>query len=199
MKKSIKNIFLILLLLSFAACKKRNFYPDPDNPGLSRFTSYGFNVVTEYINGVPYINPFSATRGNFLPFFRKISTNSTFDTLSLSWQIEVNGTQSPAYYFEGTCILLPVSKTFNQNDFLALSGQRLDSTKSAIQMNFGYIPDLFPGTANVYFVKISADGNSTDSIRTYTISGLFNGNMGSNAVVTDGRFDFKISSAELNF
>ncbi|HSZ86244.1 MAG TPA: hypothetical protein VK787_09450 [Puia sp.] len=197
MKKLIKNIFLILLLLNFTSCVKRNFYPDADDPGLSRFTSYGFNVVTEYINGVSYINPFSATRGNSLPFLRKISTNSAFDTLSLSWQIEVNGTQSPTYYFDGICILIPVSKTFNQNDFLALSGQKFDSTKSAIQLNFGYIPDEFPGIANVYFVKIYT--NSNDSIRTYTISGLFNGNIGSNTVITDGRFDFQISSVDLNF
>jgi hypothetical protein len=197
MEKLIRNIFLILLLINFTSCAKRNFYPDPDNPGLSRFTSYGFNVVTEYINGVPYINPFNVVRGNYLPFLRKISTNSAFDTLSLSWQIEINGTQSSAYYFEGTCILIPVSKTFNQNDFLALSGQRFDSTKGAMQLNFGYIPDEFSGTANVYFVKIYT--NSNDSIRTYTISGLFNGNMGSNAVITDGRFDFQISSADLNF
>jgi hypothetical protein len=64
-------------------------------------------------------------------------------------------------------------------------------------LNFGCIPDEFPGTANVYFVKIYT--NSNDSIRTYTISGLFNGNIGSNAVITDGRFDFQISSVDLNF
>ncbi|HEY4877332.1 MAG TPA: hypothetical protein VIH86_17265 [Puia sp.] len=197
MKKLIRNIFVILLLLNFTSCAKRNFYPDAYNPGLSRFTSYGYNVVTEYINGIPYINPFNRVRGNALPILTKISTNSAFDTLSLSWQIEINGMQSSVYYYEGTCILIPVSKTFNQNDFLALSGQRFDSTKSAMQLNVGYIPDEFSGTANVYFVKIYT--NSNDSIRTYTISGLFNGNIGSNAVITDGRFDFQISSADLNF
>jgi hypothetical protein len=71
MKKLIRNIFLILLLLNFSGCKKRNFYPDPDDPGLSRFTSYRFNVVTEYINGVPYINPFSATRAILLPILQR--------------------------------------------------------------------------------------------------------------------------------
>jgi hypothetical protein len=198
METSIKNILIILLLLNFTSCAKRNFYPDADDPGLSRFTSYGFNVVTEYINGVPYINPFSATRGNSLPYLRKISTNSAFDTLSLSWQIVMNNaSQTFSIDLDGTCILIPVSKTFDQNDLLAWSGQILDSTSTEIQMSSFYQPGLFTGTANIYFVKISVD--SSQSQKRYILSGLFNGNVLGNTIISDGRFDFEIYADELNF
>jgi hypothetical protein len=199
MKKSIKNIFLILLLLNFASCAKRNFYADVDDPGLSRFTSYGYNVVTEYINGMPYINPFSRTRGNSPPILRKINTNSAFDTLSLSWQIVMNdSTQIPDINFQGITILIPVSKTFDQNDFLALSGQRLDTTTTSMQTgNPFYQPGLFAGTANVYFVKIYAEGE--DSLKSYQLSGLFSGNIGDSIFITKGRFDFDVPATNFNF
>jgi hypothetical protein len=194
MKKLIRNIFLILLLLNFSGCKKRNFYPDPDDPGLSRFTSYGFNVVTEYINGVPYINPFSTTRGNSPPYLTKISTNSAFDTLSLSWEAVMNNSEQTLNTdFSDISILIPVSKTFDQNDLLALSGQRLDTTKVVMET----YPFGFPGTANIYFVKISVD--SSQIPKKYILSGLFNGIIFNGTIVTDGRFDFEFYANDFNF
>jgi hypothetical protein len=198
MKKLIKDIFLILLLLNFTSCAKRNFYPDTDDPGLSRFTSYGFNVATEYINSVPYINPFNSVRGNYLPTLTKISTSGVFDTLSLSWQIVMNdATQTFNSDYSGICLLIPVSKTFDQNDFLAWNGQRVDSNTAAIQTNSFYQPGLFSGTANIFFVKISVD--SSQIPKKYILSGLFNGNILNSAIITDGRFDFEFYANDFNF
>lgn len=66
MKKIFYKFLPLLLVLSVAGCQKRNYFPDEYNPGLSRFTSHGFNIGTFYLNNVPYINPFlGAAKGQF--------------------------------------------------------------------------------------------------------------------------------------
>src|SRR5579862_5558046 len=84
-----KLIFIILsvLMLESLTCKRQNLYSDIDDPGLSRFTSYGYNTATEYINGSPYINPFSVFSGNNLASVQKIITTTSLDTLSISWRL----------------------------------------------------------------------------------------------------------------
>lgn len=201
----IKRVFMpYLLLLCLAGCAKRNFYPDEDDPGLSRFTSYGYNVVTNYINGKPYINPFFLTSGNILPVITKISTNDPMDTLSIYWQIELEDTLrdflSPYQYLY---LSLPVPKTFTKNDFLHLSNKRLINTCN-ISLAAGLLPFYFPrtGLANIYFVKIEEDSvaNLTPNLGKYLkISGLFSGIINDTILVTKGRFDFKIYESGLNF
>ena len=193
-------MFITLLLL--AGCTKRNFFPDEDDPGLSLLTSNGFNIASSYINKVPYINPYHNTIfgiNNYLPTLRKIITNSAFDTLSLSWQIEPN--DSSLIYnakYQSITLLIPVPKIFTQNDFLLLNGQRFSSNtnKINIQSNY-YLFNQLSGTSNIYFVEIKKD-NSVDP-KNYIISGLFDGNIGDSILITKGRFDFEIGAGSLNF
>lgn len=193
-------MFITLLLL--AGCAKRNFFPDEDDPGLSLLTSNGFNIASSYINEVPYINPYHNTIfgiNNYLPALRKIITNSAFDTLSLSWQIEPN--DSSLIYnakYQSITLLIPVPKIFTQNDFLLLNGQRFSSNtnKINIQSNY-YLFNQLSGTSNIYFVEIKKD-NSVDP-KNYIISGLFDGNIGDSILITKGRFDFEIGAGSLNF
>lgn len=193
-------MFITLLLL--AGCAKRNFFPDEDDPGLSLLTSNGFNIASSYINKVPYINPYHNTIfgiNNYLPTLRKIITNSAFDTLSLSWQIEPN--DSSLIYnakYQSITLLIPVPKIFTQNDFLLLNGQRFSSNtnKINIQSNY-YLFNQLSGTSNIYFVEIKKD-NSVDP-KNYIISGLFDGNIGDSILITKGRFDFEIGAGSLNF
>jgi hypothetical protein len=193
-------MFITLLLL--AGCAKRNFFPDEDDPGLSLLTSNGFNIASSYINEVPYINPYHKTIfgiNNYLPALRKIITNSAFDTLSLSWQIEPN--DSSLIYnakYQSITLLIPVPKIFTQNDFLLLNGQRFSSNtnKINIQSNY-YLFNQLSGTSNIYFVEIKKD-NSVDP-KNYIISGLFDGNIGDSILITKGRFDFEIGAGSLNF
>jgi len=151
----LKKYILIscILLFCLAGCKKRNFFPDEDDPGLSILTSYGYNIATNYINGKPYINPFfGAISGNSHLFLQKIVTNSAFDTLSLSWQIQPN--DSSMIYsapYQSISLLMPISKSFSQNDFLALSGQRFSSNTNTILINAfsPYPTDTLSGSSNI--------------------------------------------------
>lgn len=61
------RLFLIPLVFLTTKCQFSNFYPDPDDQGLSRFTSRGYNVASTYINERPYRNT-----GSYYPLCRRI-------------------------------------------------------------------------------------------------------------------------------
>ena len=203
MKSKLFKLLPLLVILSLSGCFKRNFYPDKDDPGLSLLTSYGFNVATAYINQVPYINPYKKTlfgAANYDPTLQKSITSTVFDTLSLSWPIEIN--DSDANYnqpYQNITLQLPIPKTFTQQDFLALSGQRFSSDNNTIIINSYYNQvNALTGLSNIYFVKINIDPSYSTPTH-YIISGLFNGNIGDSIHITKGRFDFEISSDKMNF
>ena len=197
--KQFKYLYITTIFLFFiAGCAKRNFFPDTDDPGLSLLTSHGYNVASNYINGQPYVNPFGFLNGNSLPFLEKIVTNNALDTLSLSWPIELNSSsQVNNSMYQRIFLLIPIPKSFTQNDFSSMSGTRLLNTNTVqIQSYFNY-PGISSGNANVYFVKIGADIlNNSKYIK---ISGLFDGNIGDSILITKGRFDFEINADNLNF
>ncbi|HXR85143.1 MAG TPA: hypothetical protein VN722_12585 [Hanamia sp.] len=185
------SILLITLILLFSSCMKRNFFPDEDDPGLSRLTFYGYNIATNYINDVPYINPFRGSwRGNSLPTLKRISTSSDFDTLRLSWPIERNDASDMSLSpFNDISLLTPISKSFTIYDFIALAGKRFSSNTNTVILNSN--EDF--GLANLYFIKITDDG------KYLTFSGLFDGHMADGILITKGRFDFRISVNNINF
>jgi hypothetical protein len=63
-------------------CRRNSFFPDPDDPGLSRFTSRGYNVATAYINDAPFVNV-----GSSYPLLQKDSSGSSIDTLKFAWSL----------------------------------------------------------------------------------------------------------------
>ncbi|MDQ2864488.1 MAG: hypothetical protein M3R50_12750 [Bacteroidota bacterium] len=192
----------IILLLLLAGCTKRNFFPDEDDPGLSRFTSRGYNIATAYINNVPYINPFHKFiigGSNSVPTLRKVITNSMADTLSLSWDIGINDNSQASYngQYHSISLLMPIPKSFNQSNFLQLSGTRSDSNQIQINSSVNQ-PYTLAGTSNIYFVQLKIDKSITLPVH-YIITGLFDGNIGDTILVTKGRFDFEIDASTLNF
>ena len=210
-------IYTLLIVLVLTSCDyfPNNYHPDPDDAGLSQFTSSGYNIVTNYINGTPYINVNTGGYYNYsgggyynggLPLLKKIVTASPYDTLSLSWKIQVNNSSAQSFgypIYEAIAILIPVAKSFNANSFLALNGQRLatDSCNVALtQYNSfnGSDSTVLTGMANIYFVKISLE-NAVQTSSTLYFSGLFNGNVGDSVAVTKGRFDFAIPTSGINF
>lgn len=203
-----KDIFIIALSVFFlAGCSKpRDFFPDANNPGLSRFTSRGYDIVSAYIDDTAYANPtvpFSLfTFGNSPVLIYMIHTNTAFDTLHISWNIAYSDTTiKNAAPYDSLFLLIPVSKPFTENDFLALQGKRFteDSTTNiSIRLN-SYFNTVTPtGPAGVYFVKIdSVPGNTVPA--EYSFSGLFEGNIGNNIQITKGRFDFYIDPSQINF
>ncbi len=207
MKKKSKNIIALFCCLSllFISCNKRNFFPDPDDPGLSRLTSRGYNIVTMYINNVPYINsyrkPIFGGINNTLPIITRKITNSAFDTLEISWQIEINNTSAGNNQsYNSISLLLPVSKNFSAHDFLAMNGKSFPTDSNAIAVNYFYnYPDTLIGKSNIYFINIKYNSSGTSSNSTYSLSGLFNGNIGDSILITKGRFDFKIDADQIQF
>jgi len=209
----IAGVFIFCLM----GCKKppRNYYSDQDDPGLSRLTSYGYNIATNYINGVAYINPyndpsyFGLGGGNVIPTLSKIlGRGTTDDTLALSWPVEVNSNVQSNYRY--ISILMPVPKGFAENEFAALSGERFDSNTNIIALT-PYLADSYynyynyptysdslaytspRGPSNIYFVNISMSPSGD-----LAMAGLFNGNIGDTAI-TNGRFDFYLSSSYIHF
>ncbi len=199
-----KTLLLCFTLL-LIGCGKRNFFPDEDDPGLSRLTSRGYNIATMYINKVPYINtyhkPLLGGITNSVSTVRRIITNSAFDTLEISWQIEINdSSNSYNQPYHSISLLMPVPKSLTARDFVAMSGKRFEHDTNAIAINSFYnFPGTLAGKSNVYFVAIKYNAPANSSARTYSLSGLFNGNIGDSILITKGRFDFEIDASQINF
>jgi hypothetical protein len=199
-------IMIGLAIFLVTGCVKpkppRNFFSDQNNPGLSRFTDYGYNIASNYINNVAYTNPY-LPEGNALPVVYKTVTTSQFDTLTISWQIAPDTAVQYNFFPQYTqiSILLPINKNFSGNDFLALDGQRFPAntcTLNLLQQNSFSEDTLLAGTANIYFVKMGL-GTADNSPGQLMFSGLFSGNIGDSIIVGNGRFDFSISVTSLNF
>jgi hypothetical protein len=206
MKRKPKYIIALLgfITLLFMSCEKRNFFPDPDDPGLSRLTSRGYNIITMYINNVPYINPYHKVLfggANSLPTITKKSTNSTLDTLQISWPIEINDTSTSSNTRYGSIsLLLPVSKNFSARDFVSMSGKRFAPDTNAIAINyFNNLQGMAKGKSNLYFIDIKYNTVGNGSEHKYSFSGLFDGNIGDSILITKGRFDFEIDASQIQF
>ncbi|HLX93182.1 MAG TPA: hypothetical protein VKR32_15970 [Puia sp.] len=185
------------LMIGMFACAKRNFYPDANRPGLSRLTAHGFNVVTAYIDGVPYINPFNKLNGNSLPHIGLINTGTSKDTMFIAWNMIPNNLMLSSYVEEWLTISFPVSKNFTSADILSLKGMRLDSNNAAIQLEEFYDSTNIFGTANIYIVNLTISTKGLlDTV--FQCSALFNGIYGSDTI-TDGRFDFKFDASDLGY
>src|SRR5258708_7786015 len=148
-KQIINGIFLLLFTFCLIGCGKRNFFEDTNDPGLSRFTSRGYNIATNYINDTAYINSenFSLFRGfyNSIAEIKKIHTSSSNDSLNILWPIVVNDTNSlysPAFTLS---FLLPVSKTFALADFIQWNGKRFPDSNISVTVRVEKFDNLSPG------------------------------------------------------
>ncbi len=208
MRKGIIQIILLhLSLILFSACtQRRNFFEDSDDPGLSRLTSRGYDIVTLYLNDSAYINLYEhhnlGGSSNSKVAIEKILTNSNKDTLSISWKIQYADETDPPVGFYNLSLLIPVPTTFNKSDFQNWEGKRLpydvplNVTLRLNRNNSSFnAPDT--GTASIYFLKINPHENQ-NSTGTYLFSGLFEGSAGNNRI-TKGRFDFFVDKGSLNF
>ena len=187
-----KNFHLFFIPLVFlTTCHVSNFYPDPDDPGLSRFTSRGYNVASTYIDGKPFVNT-----GSFYPILQKDSTGNTIDTLHFKWDLHPNDTTFENSAYESISFLMPVPSSFNKTNLMAFNGQRFSNSvpvtlKDSSMRNFS-------GIATLYFVSVS-ETNYSSTQKYIKLSGLFDGNIGDSIYITKGRFDFEIYEDDLNF
>jgi hypothetical protein len=183
--KNFKRFHLSIIPLVFlTTCHIWNFYPDAEDPALSRFTSRGYNVATSYINGSPFGNT-----GSFDPLLYKDSTGSSVDTLRFSWPLASNS-------FNYISFLLPVPPSFNKTNLLAFNRQRFLNSVSVTLRDSLF--NTITGSGSLYFVSVTESG-SDPAEKYIKLSGLFNGNIGDSVTITKGRFDFEIKENTLNF
>lgn len=189
--KYFKTLHLSFIPLFFlTTCHFSSFYPDPDDQGLSRFTSRGYNVASSYINAVPFRN-----EGSYYPLLQKDSTGNSIDTLRFTWALHLNDSGRVIRSFDTISFLLPVSQSFNKTNLLAFSGQRfLNSVPVTLQNSSS---KTISGMGTLYFVSVS-EGLLSDQ-KYIKLSGLFDGNIGDSVLITKGRFDFEINENSLNF
>lgn len=187
--KTIHLFFIPLFFLS--TCNVSRFYPDPDDQGLSRFTARGYNVASEYVNGIAYSNT-----GSYNPLLQKVTTGSLIDTLQFGWSLYPTGVHNTNDVYGNIRFSLPISQSFSKTNLLGLNGQRfINSVPFILIDTLSYISR---GTATLYFVAITSEKSSNNE-KYVRLSGLFDGNIGDTVLVTKGRFDFEIQESKLNF
>lgn len=175
-------------------CHRNSFFPDPDDPGLSRFTSRGSYIATAYINDAPFVNV-----GSYYPLLQKDSSAGSIDTLKFAWSLYPSDLGNHKSIYQNISFLLPISSSFNKNDLLSLNGQRLlNSVGVVVQEIQDTSLKAISGTANLYFVSVKED-LSYPPQKYIRLSGLFDGNIGDTVLITKGRFDFEVNENNLNF
>lgn len=188
--KTLHLSFIPLVLLT--TCNSYwSFYPDQDDRGLSRFTSRGYNVASNYING----NSFSIMGGNNI-FLQKDSSGNAIDTLKLSWGLYPNDYGPKVYSYKNISFNLPVSSSFDKNNLLALKGTKFLNSVPVTLLDSSL--NILSGTGTLYFVAVSEQVFASDQ-KNIKLSGLFDGNIGDSVRITKGRFDFSIDEKDLNF
>ena len=176
-------------MLILSSCIKQKFYPDPDDAGLSRFTSKKFHTGTCYINEIPYINYWQ--NGGIgiapLPFpkMTKFGSGSPADSLEFSWPIGINkNNKFTNGKYQRISIRLPIPQTFSRDDLIAWNDKRFGADVATLYLDYDK-----KGRANIYFVKISPPATGNDF---WLMTGLFDGNIGDSIVIKKGRFDYYV-------
>ena len=81
-----------------------------------------------------------------------------------------------------------------------MNSERLPLDSNAIVINsFDNYSDTLAGKSNLYFINIHYNLPPNNSKGTYSLSGLFNGNIGDSILISKGRFDFEIDADKVNF
>ena len=190
--KYFKRFHLSFIPLFFlTTCHTWNFYPDPDDAGLSRFTARGYNIASSYIDGQAFSNT-----GAYYPLLHKDSTGNSIDTLKFTWALYRNDAPNIGAAYNDISFLLPVPASFTKNDFLAFSGQRFLNSVPVMLQDSSL--KIISGISSLYFVSVSENVTSPD-YKYIRLSGLFDGNIGDSVFITKGRFDFEIDENTLNF
>lgn len=183
------HLFLIPLVL-LTTCHFPNFYSDPDDQGLSRLTSRGYNVASLYINNKPFRDA-----GSPYSLLQKDSTGNSIDTLRFAWQLYPNDFPVGLLTYRNISFGLPVPSSFNKSSLLGFNGQRFSNSVPITLQDSAL--NMIAGTATLYFVSVSQAALGDQKY--IKLSGLFEGKIGDSVLITKGRFDFQIDENTLNF
>jgi hypothetical protein len=200
MKKHWK-IFMVLpvFMVGLGACFKSNFFEDVDDPGLSRFTSRGYNVASAYINNEAWVNYFNSASGPS-PMLIFLDTATTAkDSLYLQWEGDINNSLFSERNRTYLTISLPVKRGFSVDDFLNWNAKSFPSDSTTVTISLGDFSQPnsglgISGKGKIYFVNIQQLENNPNI---FELSGLFEGNIGDSVIIKKGRFDYR--SSIMNF
>jgi len=179
-------------MVELNACYKSNFFEDVDDPGLSRFTSRGYNVASAYINNEAWVNYFNSASGPS-PMLIFLDTATTAkDSLYIQWEGDINNSLFSERNRTYLTISLPVKRGFSVDDFLSWNAKTFpsDSTTVTISLSDFSEPNSglgISGTGKIYFVKIQ---QRIDNKNSFDLSGLFEGKIGDSVIIRKGRFDY---------
>ena len=186
--RTILALCCLLLLSSYSGCFKDRFREDPANAGLSVFSGQRYNVMSFYVNEVPWVRHFDSRGGPDMGTIDLVETSASRDSLYLSW---TGGTAGGSD--EQLVIGIPVKKNFTLADLMAFRGRRFpdDSTGISISLGVGNRWDPFStrpvaGAGRIYFTGIEPDQPGSVNFLMY---GLFDGTIGTDTVISKGRFD----------
>lgn len=200
----IRVIIFFITITLFTTCTPKPFFEDPSDPGLSRFTSRGYDAGSAYINGAAWLTGYSSFGG----FDAAIEVDTNLvgkDSLYLSFIGEYPEpllTPQPAWRnYSQLMLALPVKKNFTRNDFLGWNGKVFpaDTTFVTLYLSNGFppiSPDHISGTGKIYFTRIYS---INDPQLLLGISGLFEGKIGDSVTVSKGRFDFQLPEFAVSF
>lgn len=188
--KTLRFSFIPIFFLT--TCNVGYFYSDPDDYGLSRFTSHGGHVATCYINEKPYIN----NNVTYYPLLQKDSGANSIDTLVLKWSLSTHDSLPSYSFYQNISFLLPVPASFNKTNLLGLNGQRFLNSVPVTMQDTSL--NKLSGVGTLYFVKVTEKQGYSNQ-KSINLSGLFDANIGDSILITKGRFDFEIDEDRLNF
>lgn len=190
---AIKWMMIIAASTFVTSCKKNytRFFEDQHADNLSVFSDKAYNIMTCYINDIPYRTDNWEFKGGIFSRNTSIDINVTrmiynadSDTLFFSWY---------SSGFSDISLVLPVSKDYSRNDFNSLQGKRM-----IIDGNNGYFRvsnySHEKATGTIYFHNANINRNDstvTDGI----LSGLFEATAPSYKI-TKGRFDHSLSGLD---
>lgn len=188
MKKHYLISFFPVFFLT--TCYSTNFYPDPDDPELSRFTSYGYNIASNYINEEAYANLY-LNKDTLL--FKSESTTAS-DTVVFSWLLRGTSNLYKPMLYNRISFLLPVPKMFGKQSLYNWQGQRLTNVKIELQDTSLMV---HRGQGNLYFAYIDEQINTGNQY--VKLSGVFDGVVDDSVIISKGRFDWSEEISRINF
>jgi hypothetical protein len=206
--KMLRYFSFCLLLLIFNGCKKNQteFFEDSQKNGLSIFSNKGFNLLTCYVNSVPW-----KTADRVIKVFggsdteieiEKNRTNALKDTLIFIWK----GVKVDSFNYKSIELRIAVDSSFRSKDFKStFSGKRIviDSTFNGYfrtNINTQFVNRDMPnikGNGVILFQKANIDFSSPQNDNSI-VAGLLSTKIGTNEI-TDGRFDHSLNTVQINF
>ncbi|RYY54602.1 MAG: hypothetical protein EOO09_13745 [Chitinophagaceae bacterium] len=197
-----RYIAIIAFAFTLVSCQRDRFFEDEDDPGLSRLTSYSYDVCSAYVAGRPWVRPFfNVLRGEARVHLQLRPDAGIYDTLDIEFpgRFETEPLPGSVPWQSATTMTfaVPVAKGFTGEKFLAMAGQQFPAPNTQVLVSLHGEPGqgVVTGSGRLYLISIR---RSQAAGQEFVCTGLFDGNIGDSILVTKGRFDYRIREDDHN-